>query len=272
MEAAGTAVRHRVLTPSYHLRQPIPVLGSMTLRLLCWVSALLRISGADERNRTAATGQSVPIHAFHNLSVYEKGLLECNFYRRSDNKNTDVAILSYYSGNENATFTDNYKNRIDFNKSSGSISLKNLSREDEGDYICQWRTNLNDIKKELIHLHIQDPVSTPQITFSRNESNIILQCDASGDDINFAWKKDEKSLPSNYVLQDNNKTLLIRNANASDAGQFSCTVQNASGKKTATYKHSLKESRHHWFIFGSVVVVLCAVLMLLLAPFLTKLS
>ncbi|XP_030066597.1 uncharacterized protein LOC115474996 [Microcaecilia unicolor] len=131
----------------------------------------------DEKtqNLTATTSQSVHIPAFSDLSTYTSGVMTCTFYGRSGK----IDILRYRVDSQNTTFTDSYKDRTYVSISDGSIHIKNLSKEDEGDYECILKP---DMRHACVRLQIQDAVSTPSITNSSlNRSNIIPQNNTSQD-------------------------------------------------------------------------------------------
>ena len=71
------------------------------------------------------------------------------------------------------------------------------------------------------------PISNGPITRAEG-SDVILECEASGKDLTYHWRRVSKSLPSTISRSTNGKNLTIHDINIADSGQYYCEVTNGT--------------------------------------------
>ena len=61
-------------------------------------------------------------------------------------------------------------------------------------------------------------------------SNVTLRCEVTGGGkLNYQWRRESGSLPSNVTMSDGGKFLTIHNIAVNDSGQYYCEVDNGGG-------------------------------------------
>ncbi|XP_044310047.1 vascular endothelial growth factor receptor 3 isoform X1 [Varanus komodoensis] len=119
-----------------------------------------------------------------------------------------------------------------------TLTIPNISLEDEGDYVCEVQNRENSEKhchKKYISVHA---LEVPRL--KQNLSNILvnvsdsieMRCKVDGTYIpNINWYKDEKLVEevSGIDLADSNQRLSIQRVREEDAGLYLCSVCNAKG-------------------------------------------
>ncbi|XP_067865682.1 carcinoembryonic antigen-related cell adhesion molecule 1-like isoform X3 [Heterodontus francisci] len=153
----------------------------------------------------------------------------------SDSSRT-VPILDY--GGTYQLIHDQYQNRIEFSKSNGSLLLKDLHETDTGRY--KMTVDLEPNRTRILTLTVFDPLSIPSISsyFSLENHTVVLSCAVQrGRASSILWTRGGVTLPADqrYWLSDGNRTLLIRNAQKSDSGSYTCTVANPVSQNNTTY-------------------------------------
>ncbi|XP_038671414.1 hepatocyte cell adhesion molecule-like isoform X2 [Scyliorhinus canicula] len=145
---------------------------------------------------------------------------------------------------------DQYKTRVELNKSNGSFLLKDLHKADSGEY--KITVDLDPSRTRILTLTVLDPLSTPHI--SRNGSleshTITLICEVqSGIANSVRWTRGGLALPDDerYWLSEGNSTLTISDAQESDSGYYTCTFSNLVSQSNNSYQLTIKgpEFRTH---------------------------
>ncbi|XP_078392436.1 hepatic and glial cell adhesion molecule-like isoform X2 [Cetorhinus maximus] len=139
---------------------------------------------------------------------------------------------------------DQYKNRIEFRKSNGSLLLKDLHKSDTGKY--KITVDLDPSRTRILNLTVYDPLSTPNII--RNDSlvknTVILICTVqSGTASSIWWTRGGLALPDDerYFLSTDHSTLTIKNVEESDSGYYNCTIENPVSQRSNSYQLSIKD-------------------------------
>ncbi|KAJ6667882.1 hypothetical protein lerEdw1_016203 [Lerista edwardsae] len=119
-----------------------------------------------------------------------------------------------------------------------TLTIPNISLEDEGDYVCEVQNRENSEKhchKKYISVHA---LEVPRL--KQNLSDILvnvsdsieMRCKVDGTHIpSINWYKDEKLVEkvSGIDLADSNQRLSIQRVREEDAGLYLCSVCNAKG-------------------------------------------
>ncbi|XP_048347048.1 vascular endothelial growth factor receptor 3 isoform X1 [Sphaerodactylus townsendi] len=119
-----------------------------------------------------------------------------------------------------------------------TLTIPNISLEDEGDYVCEVQNRENSEKhchKKYISVHaLEIPKLKQNLTdiLVNVSDSIEMRCRVDGTHIpNINWYKDEKLVAevSGIDLADSNQRLSIQRVREEDAGLYLCSVCNAKG-------------------------------------------
>ncbi|XP_014849695.1 PREDICTED: HEPACAM family member 2 [Poecilia mexicana] len=134
-----------------------------------------------------------------------------------------------------------YRKRLDFKEPNASLSIRNLSEDDEGYYKLslniEFHSEKGTVKKEerTIHVTVDEPVSRPVIerkpsyTVIEDKANVTWTCSVEkGTRVAFRWLRDNVLLtPSErYHFTQDKSTLLISPVRKEDKGTYRCAVSN----------------------------------------------
>ncbi|XP_076837785.1 uncharacterized protein LOC143483008 [Brachyhypopomus gauderio] len=131
-------------------------------------------------------------------------------------------FMLIYTKGEDLNVSPAYEGRVEFNKSIFSLTLKNLMKNDTGNYIVK----IDDAKKEIIiaeyTLTVLDPLVAPNLTYSRPQK--------SSDTCKVSCESQDLSVSTSC----SNETCEAKNATSSNLNlglhvngtTFNCTVSN----------------------------------------------
>ncbi|XP_067865674.1 CD276 antigen homolog isoform X2 [Heterodontus francisci] len=149
-----------------------------------------------------------------------------------------VTILDYVPNHPKAEPSEQFKSRLYFNVSSGSLMLNSLKASDQGVYtitVHGQQTRNRDLK-------LIEPLSEPLINVAYVDTTIELTCRVSAGKVNsILWRKGDEVITNGQhcqLVQKSNK-LIISKANKSDCGIYTCTVENPVSKKNNSYSLSI---------------------------------
>ncbi|XP_045574673.1 carcinoembryonic antigen-related cell adhesion molecule 1-like isoform X2 [Salmo salar] len=132
-----------------------------------------------------------------------------------------------------AVLSVGYRDRINLDRSSGSLELMNLDLTDSGQYTVTILTPEAVSVEENTKLEVYEPISGAIITTSPNppiiEGNSVnLTCDASGSIITREWMKDGQLLSAggNLTISEDKRVLSINPVKRTDSGEYLCRVSN----------------------------------------------
>ncbi|XP_068568958.1 carcinoembryonic antigen-related cell adhesion molecule 8-like [Cebidichthys violaceus] len=134
-----------------------------------------------------------------------------------------------------------YEGRITFFISTGSLELRNLTRDDSGEYSVSIAKAGEKPKEGNTRLDVHERISGASITSKTNpliEGNSFnLSCDAAGSVFTRDWMKDGLYLTpdDNMALYDNNRVLSFNSLSKKDTGDYFCNVSNPLSHDDATY-------------------------------------
>ncbi|KAG8009939.1 Hemicentin-1 [Nibea albiflora] len=141
--------------------------------------------------------------------------------------NTDIIVMITPAGN---IITDPWKNRVTFNSTTSSLTIRSVQLEDSGLYTLQA---LNSFSAQLT-LSVQDPVSN--VTLRANATSLVeyndtavLMCSVSnGSSLTYVWLNDSSVVTGGVGVQlsDGGATLTLIGVTRYDEGPFRCNVSN----------------------------------------------
>ncbi|XP_061573150.1 carcinoembryonic antigen-related cell adhesion molecule 8-like [Cololabis saira] len=132
-----------------------------------------------------------------------------------------------------------YEGRITLFPSTGSLELRDLTRNDSGEYGVNISPGHHAGRTRL---DIYEPISGIYLTASTNliidRNSVNLTCDASGSPTARKWMKDGSDLilNDNMALSDNNTVLSFKPVNRDNSGDYLCTISNPVSSSEAKYR------------------------------------
>ncbi|XP_076429721.1 cell adhesion molecule CEACAM1-like isoform X2 [Peromyscus maniculatus bairdii] len=146
-------------------------------------------------------------------------------------------IIASYSEEKNSVkYERGYKHilKMHLNK---SLLIKNVSKDDPGDYgaVVVFKNNTNLLLQ--VKFHVYHPVTTPSIqvnqTIDKNLTSVFLKCLSIDINISIHWffKGQSLRITNRMNLTENNSTLQIVPARREDSGDYQCEVSNPLGSK-----------------------------------------
>uniref|UniRef100_A0A667ZWG2 Ig-like domain-containing protein n=1 Tax=Myripristis murdjan TaxID=586833 RepID=A0A667ZWG2_9TELE len=126
-----------------------------------------------------------------------------------------------------------YENRITFDRSTGSLELRNLTMDDTGGYKIVLTPDGGAPKRGDCRLEIFMPVSNVVVTPSSTDliefnSSVSLSCSSSGSPPSYTWLNGSSEVTASEGVQitDGGSTLTIISVTRYDQGPFQCRVFN----------------------------------------------
>uniref|UniRef100_A0A668AE93 Ig-like domain-containing protein n=1 Tax=Myripristis murdjan TaxID=586833 RepID=A0A668AE93_9TELE len=126
-----------------------------------------------------------------------------------------------------------YENRITFNRSTGSLELRNLTMDDTGEYRITLTPDGGVQKTGDCRLEIFTPVSNVVVTPSSTDliefnSSVSLSCSSSGSPRSYTWLNGSSEVTASEGVQitDGGSTLTIISVTRYDQGPFQCRAFN----------------------------------------------
>ncbi|KAG7255228.1 hypothetical protein CRUP_010494 [Coryphaenoides rupestris] len=110
--------------------------------------------------------------------------------------------------------------RYSLNEDGSELTIKNITKVDEGDYACIARNKAGDKDEE---------------TASELQDQVTLTCEASGEPTPaITWSFGPRSLDGNVVVRSDARvsSLTIKYVQFNDAGQYLCSARNPIGQDT----------------------------------------
>ncbi|XP_014056830.1 carcinoembryonic antigen-related cell adhesion molecule 5 isoform X2 [Salmo salar] len=148
--------------------------------------------------------------------------------------NGTTIILNYIRSSDTLIPEDGYRDRINLDRSSGSLELMNLDLTDSGQYTVTILTPEAVSVEENTKLEVYESVSSVVITPTNTDlvefnSSVSLSCSSSGSPpLSYHWLNGSFVVTVSDGVQfgDGNSTLTIVSVTRYDKGPFSCSVSN----------------------------------------------
>ncbi|XP_038672116.1 vascular endothelial growth factor receptor 2-like isoform X2 [Scyliorhinus canicula] len=154
-----------------------------------------------------------------------------------------VTILDYVPDLTKEEPNEQFKDRLHFNESTATLTVINVTVRDEGIYIL----TVNGRLRSRIILKFFEPLSEPSINTTCVNTTITLTCQVrTGKASSVLWWKDGKIITNgqNFLLMQNNSSLIIYETNKSDCGIFTCTMKNPVSEKSYSFALSINGDCH----------------------------
>ncbi|XP_077116910.1 uncharacterized protein LOC143773316 [Ranitomeya variabilis] len=152
---------------------------------------------------------------------------------------------AYIPCNSSPQIPDMWEGRISINKTTGSITLPNVTRSDEGNYTLE-RTNRNGKKEKLqrVEVRVLDPVWIVGLYHNETERTISFTVFPVEDPGAFNWTVDGRHLLDRRWLSPDNRTLTIP-YNYTQAVTVSVSNLVSSDRKSITLIRDLNGTHGH---------------------------
>ncbi|XP_072888819.1 uncharacterized protein [Hemitrygon akajei] len=189
------------------------------LSLLCLLAA-----SSNEVKREAAVaklGSSVLLHSEVGVNPQKEEIIWTFISRH----NSIVTILHHIPNyKEWVEPNEQFKLRLRFFLSNGSLMINGLKAGDQGDYSLE----VDDRKLKVIHLSLFDNLLEAVILTNSSSftSTIWLICNVSGDPQKYQWWKNGAEISQLHQLTDGNRSLIIMNPSVRDCGIYTCVATN----------------------------------------------
>ncbi|KAI5620140.1 hypothetical protein C0J50_20306 [Silurus asotus] len=197
----------------------------------------------------------------------------------------NILISQMFKGETVTEISERFKERLQLNRTSGALTIRNISRNHSGVYLLQVITGR--ISSRTFRVSVYAPVSTPVINLRGNRSllsteSCSLLCSVkNGEDVNLSWYRENErisitnntdlSVPLNLPLQIqhhekntyicvsanpvSNKTtsvsisqLCVHNSGLlSAAGDEMVTLQEVEGTTINLHTGILSDAQIQWF-------------------------
>ncbi|XP_059806617.1 SLAM family member 8-like [Hypanus sabinus] len=156
------------------------------LLISCWLTLCTSLPGTavPPTNVTGTQGHSVSLHPGIPVGPDIPEVEWSRVWPRN-------RIVKYSNGNINYYGNGLYKNRITFHPGNVSLEIRDLRREDSGEYdVIYTATSSGDEYKTKVRLEVYEPVSGANITVQNitRTCNLTLTCSVtSGNPTSFSW-------------------------------------------------------------------------------------
>ncbi|XP_032898071.1 SLAM family member 5-like [Amblyraja radiata] len=185
-------------------------------------------TGAAAGTVTGARGHSVSLPAGITVTPDITGLV----WRR---KSPRFKIAEYSNGKINY-FNINYKGRVTLHPRNFSLEIRDLRREDAGEYEATFGTSSGDETQARVRLEVYEPVAGTQIKAENitETCNFTLTCYVtSGDSISFTWWREAVGNDSTHHLVGHGKTIQVHHTAEVGDVVYRCEARNPVSEGTA---------------------------------------
>ncbi|XP_059826775.1 uncharacterized protein LOC132394523 [Hypanus sabinus] len=121
--------------------------------------------------------------------------------------------------------SEQFKLRLRFFRSNGSLMINGLKAGDQGDYILE----VDNCELKVIHLSLFDDLLEAVILTNSSSSFVSttwLLCNVTGDPQKYQWWKNGVEISQLHQLTDGNRSLIIMNPSIRDCGIYTCVASN----------------------------------------------
>ncbi|XP_059827366.1 HEPACAM family member 2-like isoform X1 [Hypanus sabinus] len=257
------------------------MLQSFMLRVLCLLSvSLLAIcmagSGAAPLTVTGTLGQSASL---------PPGIPDEMDVAEFVWKRNVSAVVLYVKGNITYFGSEDFRSRLTLDLVSFSLQIRNLRREDAGDYEALVTSGSGAEHRVTMRLEVYEPVSGTHIKVQNMTGNcdLTLTCSVtSGSPTSFSWWRGGEAVGNDdtHHLWEHNQTVSIHHTGKVNDANYRCEVRNPISQDTAniwlrdlcniTTKESSGLTMIQIIIISSVSGIFVIVLLICLTCFINK--
>ncbi|KAI1887830.1 hypothetical protein AGOR_G00194480 [Albula goreensis] len=197
-------------------------LRSDFLLLLGLVAALLRAE--QPRVETAREGQAITLHP-HFAELQASSYVIWSFYHTGSFK----VIAESFSGEITTDFIQRFRDRLQVDGQTGSLSISKLGLSDSGVYLLQTEIN-GDTTLLRFQLTVYAPVLKPVITninssHSGSENCSVLCSVENGREVTLSWQREGETL-NTTSSPDLNTPLSLPLEIEENSAPYSCVAAN----------------------------------------------
>ncbi|XP_060744339.1 CD48 antigen-like [Tachysurus vachellii] len=207
-----------------------------TLRTLLLLCCLLCEAGDETVTLQEVVGTTISLHT--GITGIQSDALIVWFYGPEKAKKM-LMNSQVFKGEIFTDISERYKERLQLDRISGALTIRNISRTDSGIYLLQVVTE--HLSSRTFSVSVYAPVSTPVIINQRGKQSVIstescfLLCSVeNGEDVKLSWYRENEriSITNNTDLSvPLNLPLQIQH---NDTNTYSCVSANPVSNKTTS--------------------------------------
>ncbi|XP_036420142.1 CD48 antigen-like [Colossoma macropomum] len=202
--------------------------------LLHLLYCLLCSAGEEVVRLQELEGNTVTIHT--GLTGVQSDAHILWFYR-SENLDTKIVISLVFKGETNTDYpSERFRDRLQLNRNSGSLTITNISREDSGVYKLQIITGHQSVWS--FSLNVYAPVSKPVIRNDSEKRSVSLRESCSplcsvenGKDVSLSWYEEKERTSSISSSDSSERLYLPLNITNPNYSTYSCVAANPVSKQ-----------------------------------------
>ncbi|KAL7855578.1 hypothetical protein AOLI_G00191820, partial [Acnodon oligacanthus] len=159
------------------------------------------------------------------------------FYR---SENADIKIVNslVFKGETNTDYdSERFRDRLQLNRTSGSLTIRNISREDAGVYKLQIITGHQSVWSFSVDVYA--PVSKPVIRNQAEKRSVSLResfsplCSVeNGKDVSLSWYEGKERISSISSSDSSERLYLPQNKTNPDCYTYTCVAANPVSNQT----------------------------------------
>ncbi|XP_059805909.1 SLAM family member 5-like isoform X2 [Hypanus sabinus] len=195
------------------------------------LSIIIPGTGASPTTVNGARGRSVSLSP--GIPV-RPDIADVDWYQVS----TRIMIVKYSKRSVTYFGTEEYKRRITLHLGDFSLEIRDLRREDSGDYEVMLTKDSGAENKSTVRLEVYELVSGTNITVLKftGTCELTLTCSVtSGDNTSFRWLRGGEAVVNDttHHLWGHGETLKIHHTTESGAVVYKCEARNLVSVNTA---------------------------------------
>ncbi|XP_078276543.1 CD48 antigen-like [Rhinoraja longicauda] len=234
---------------------------------LFWASLFARClagTGAAAGTVTGARGHSVFLPAGNTVAQSD---VEEVVWRRT----SFTFKIAKYSNRNIEYKNSNYTGRVTLHSGNFSLEIRDLRREDTGEYVVTVETSSTGETHARVRLEVYEPVSGTKIRPQNITEicNFTLTCSVtSGDPTSFKWWKGEEALgnDSTHHLRGHGETVEVHHTAEVGDVVYRCEARNPASKNTAEIqlKDVCKQTTSGFGALSSVWIIVIVIVIVLI--------
>ncbi|XP_036420133.1 uncharacterized protein LOC118803752 [Colossoma macropomum] len=203
--------------------------------LLHLLYCLLCSAGEEVVRLQELEGNTVTIHT--GLTGVQSDAHILWFYR-SENLDTKIVISLVFKGETNTEYpSERFRDRLQLNRTSGSLTITNISREDSGVYKLHIITGMSSVWSFSVDVYA--PVSKPIIGNQSEKRSVSLRESCSplcsvenGKDVSLSWYEEKERISSISSSDSSERLYLPLNITNPNCSTYTCVADNPVSSQT----------------------------------------